>query len=87
MYCKGFYTDGESFLPVAQCAMSTENAKMRVNEVSEISADTLGHNRRLMVHKKATLTMLYLLDYATEAGIKAQYVLFDSRFSSPAKMA
>jgi hypothetical protein len=92
LYFKGFrmltlgYTDGESFLPVAQCAMSTENAKMRINEASEVPADTPGHVRRLMAQKKATLTMLDLLDYATEAKIKAKYVLFDSWFSSPAQI-
>lgn len=92
LYFKGFrmltlgYTDGTSFLPVAQCALSTENAKNRINEASMVPSDTPGHKRRLMAQKKATLTMLDLIDYATEAGIKADYVLFDSWFSSPAQI-
>jgi len=92
LYFKGFrmltlgYTDGESFLPVAQWALSTENKKMRINEASEVGTDTPGHKRRQMAQKKATLAMLDLIDYANKAGIKANYVLFDSWFSSPAQI-
>jgi hypothetical protein len=92
LYFKGFrmltlgYTDGKSFLPVAQCALSTENTKMLINEASKVATDTPGHQRRLMAQKRATLTMLDLIDYADEAGIKANYVLFDSWFSSPAQI-
>jgi len=80
------YTDGGSFLPVAQWALSTENKKMRINEASEVGPDTPGHKRRQMVQQKATLTMLELIDCANEARIKANYVLFDSLFSSPAQI-
>lgn len=80
------YTDGQSFLPVAQCALSTENKEMRINEASEVGPDTPGHKRRQMAQQKATLTMLELIDCANEAQIKADYVLFDSWFSSPAQI-
>lgn len=92
LYFKGFrmltlgYTDGESFLPVAQCALSTENTKMLINGASPVGTDTPGHQRRQMAQKKATLAMLDLIDYANEAAIKANYVLFDSWFSSPAQI-
>lgn len=92
LYFKGFrmltlgYTDGETFLPIAQCALSTENVKMRINEASEVDPGTPGHKRRQMAQEKATLTMLDLIDYASGAGIKANYVLFDSWFSSPAQL-
>ncbi len=92
LYFRGFrmltlgYTDGKSFLPVAQCALSTENTKQRINEASEVPFGTPGYNRRLMAQTKATLTMLNLIDYAIKAGIKAKYVLFDSWFSSPAQI-
>ena len=91
-YFKGFrmltlgYTDGRSFLPVAQCAMSTENEKMRINDAAIVAEDTPGHRRRQMAQKKATESMLDLIDYAITAGIEASYVLFDSWFSSPAQI-
>ena len=92
VYFRGFrmltlgYTDGQSFLPVAQCAMSTENEKMRINDASEVEEGSAGHQRRQMAQKKATESMLDLIDYATDAGIEASYVLFDSWFSSPAQV-
>ncbi len=91
-YFKGFrmltlgYTDGQSFLPVAQCAMSTGNEEMRINDASEVEDGTPGHTRRQMAQKKATESMLDLIDCAKDAGIEASYVLFDSWFSSPAQV-
>ncbi|MPM60017.1 IS4 family transposase ISGur1 [bioreactor metagenome] len=80
------YTDGQSFLPVAQCAMSTENEKMRINDASEVEQGTPGHTRRQMAQKKATESMLDLIDCAKDAGLEASYVLFDSWFSAPAQV-
>ena len=69
------YTDGESFLPVAQWALSTENKKMRINEASEVGTDTPGHKRRQMAQKKATLAMLDLIDYANKSELPKKLLL------------
>lgn len=88
-YLKGFrmltlgWTDGNSFVPVNSVLLSSEKQKSRINEVNDIDKRTNGYRRRSLAMRKGTEVMLDLLKYAKKALIPADYVLFDSWFTSP----
>lgn len=77
------WSDGNTFIPVNNALLSTENEKNRINEARQTDKRTAGHRRREMAVRKATSVMLDLLHEAKKAGIRASYVLFDSWFTSP----
>ncbi|MDO5139697.1 MAG: transposase, partial [Oscillospiraceae bacterium] len=77
------WTDGNSFLPVAGTLLSSENKKTRVNEAIELDRRTNAYKRRRLAVSKGTDAMLELLKEAKKVMIPADYVLFDSWFSSP----
>lgn len=77
------WTDGNSFLPVAGTLLSSENERTRVNEAVSVDRRTNAYKRRKLAVSKGTDAMLELLLEAKLAGIPADYVLFDSWFSSP----
>ena len=77
------WTDGNSFLPVAGTLLSSENEKTRVNKAAVLDRRTNAYKRRQLAVSKGTDAMLELLLEAKLAGIPADYVLFDSWFSSP----
>ena len=77
------WTDGNSFLPVAGTLLSSENEKTRVNEAASLDRRTNAYKRRKLAVSKGTDVMLELLLEAKMAMIPADYVLFDSWFSSP----
>ena len=80
------WSDGRTFLPVNNVLLSSENKKNRVNEASEVDKRTVGYKRRMLSMQKGTQAMLELLKAAKKADIPAQYVLFDSWFSSPSTL-
>ena len=77
------WSDGSTFLPVNSILLSSENKKNRVNEAIDVDRRTAGYKRRMLSMQKGTYAMLELLKVAKKALIPAQYVLFDSWFSSP----
>jgi len=78
------WSDGVTFLPVNACLLSTENEDSRINDANlDIDERSNGWKARELAIKKATEVVPVLLDEAIKAGIKANYVLFDSWFSSP----
>ena len=77
------WTDGNTFIPVNSVLLSSENEKNRINEATTLDKRTVGHKRRQLSMQKATQAMMTLLKSAKQAGILAQYVLFDSWFTSP----
>ena len=78
------WTDGNSFLPVNHCLLSTENPKYRVNEASPATdLRTNGGKQKAMAQQKMTDIALHLLKKAKAEKNPAQYVLFDSWFCSP----
>ena len=81
------WSDGASFVPVNSCMMSTENAENRLVPARELPKGSNGAKRREMAQKKMTEVVPELLKTAINEGIKAQYVLFDSWFSSPKEIA
>lgn len=88
-YCYGFRmltlgrTDETSFLPVNSILLSSEYAEKRMNEDTSIDKRSTGRRRRMLSTKQGTEAMLELLKAAKSAKIPADYVLFDSWFSSP----
>ena len=89
-YTKGFrmltlgWSDGNSFLPLSQCLLSSTERENRLQEASaSIDARSNGGKLRKLAQTKATSVMLTLLKDAKAAEIPAKYVLFDTWFCSP----
>ena len=80
------WSDGSTFLPVNSVLLSSENTKNRVNEASAMDKRTIGYKRRQLSVQKGTSAMLELLKQAKNAAIPANYVLFDSWFTSPSSI-
>ena len=80
------WSDGNTFLPVNSCLLSSENMKNRFNEAEELDKRTAGHKRRVLAQTKATLVMLELIKEAIHYGIPAKHVLFDTWFCSPSSL-
>ncbi len=80
------WSDGNTFLPVNGCLLSSENQKSRINEAKELDKRTIGFARRKLAQTKATSVMLELIDSAKKACIPASHVLFDTWFCSPASL-
>ena len=84
-YTKGFrmltlgWSDGNSFLPLSQCLLSSAERENRLQEASsDIDARSNGGKLRKLAQTKATSVMLTLLKDAKAADIPAKYVLFDT---------
>lgn len=80
------WSDGSTFLPINSILLSTENKKNRINEAKSVDKRTIGYKRRNLSLGKGTHAMLELLKHAKKADIPADYVLFDSWFSSPSSI-
>ncbi len=89
-HTKGFrmltlgWSDGNSFMPLSQCLLSSAKRENRLQEASsDIDARSNGGKLRKLAQSKATNVMLTLLKDAKGIGISAKYVLFDTWFCSP----
>lgn len=70
-------------MPVSSILLLSEHAEKRMNGDTSIDKRSTGYRRRMLSTKKGTEAMLELLKAAKSAKIPADYVLFDSWFSSP----
>ena len=92
LYLYGFrmmtlgWTDGNSFLPVNGVLLSSENNKNRINPAKDVDRRSAGYKRRVLSQTKGTEVILQLLKAAKTAKIPADYVLFDSWFTSLASL-
>jgi len=80
------WSDGNTFLPVNSCLLSSENSKTRINQAKKIDKRSIGFRRRELAQTKATVVMLDLIEAAIKAKIPASYVLFDTWFCSPSSL-
>lgn len=80
------WSDGNTFLPVNGCLLSSENKKSRLNEAKDMDKRTIGFARRKLSQTKATSVMLDMIDLAKKALIPATHVLFDTWFCSPSSL-
>ncbi|NMB34637.1 MAG: transposase, partial [Clostridium sp.] len=81
------WSDGNTFLPVNGCLLSTENKKNRINEAAIVDKRTAGFKRRRLAQTKGTAVALELIKAAKQALIPATHVLFDTWFCFPASLA
>ena len=77
------WSDGVTFMPVNSCLLSTENQQNRISEGKSLDSHCNGAKARKLSVKKGTEVISDLISEAQAAGIHADYVLFDSWFSSP----
>ena len=89
-YTKGFrmltlgWSDGNSFLPLSHCLLSSANRENRLQEASVgVDARSNGGKQRKLAQTKATSVLQTLLKEAKAVEIPAKYVLFDTWFCSP----
>ncbi len=80
------WSDGNTFIPVNGCLLSTENQKNRINEAIPVDKRSAGYLRRNLAQTKATAVVLELINAAKKAMIPASYVLFDTWFCSPSSL-
>jgi hypothetical protein len=80
------WSDGNTFIPVNGCLLSTENQKNRINETIPVDKRSAGYLRRNLSQTKATAVVLELIKTAKKAMIPASYVLFDTWFCSPSSL-
>jgi hypothetical protein len=76
------WTDGTTFLPVSHILLSS-TSDSQVNSSNPIDRRSNGYKRRQMSLMKGTDAMIELIKEAKNAGLPADYVLFDSWFTSP----
>ena len=73
------WSDGNSFLPLSHCLLSSANRENRIQEASSnIDARSNGGKQRKLAQSKATSVVLTLLEEAKAAEIPAKHVLFDT---------
>ena len=91
-YRKGYrlmtvgWTDGNTFLPVNSCLLASSKESNLIGPVDEFDGRSLAAKRRKLAQTKGTHVMIELLRTALSAGHRADYVLFDTWFSTPAQL-
>ena len=91
-YRKGYrlmtlgWTDGNTFLPINSCLLASSKESNLIGPVEQFDGRSLAAKRRKLARTKGTDVMIELLRSALSAGHAADYVLFDTWFSSPAQL-
>ena len=91
-YTKGYrlltlgWTDGNTFLPVNSCLLASTKEENLIGPSHHYDGRSLAAHRRKLAQSKGTDAMIELLRNALNAGHSADYVLFDTWFSSPAQL-
>ena len=80
------WTDGNTFLPVNSCLLASSKERNLIGPVDHFDGRSLAARRRKLAQMKGTEAMIELLKSARSAGHRADYVLFDTWFSSPAQL-
>ena len=91
-YRKGYrlmtlgWTDGNTFLPINSSLLASSKESNLIGPVEQFDGRSLAAKRRKLAQMKGTEVMIELLKGALSAGHAADYVLFDTWFSSPAQL-
>ena len=80
------WSDGNTLIPVNSCLLASAKDTNIIGPVKDFDNRTIAGKRRKLAQTKAPEAMMTLLDTAISAGLKADYVLFDSWFSNPAQI-
>ena len=89
VYYRGFrlltlgFSDGNTFVPVNSCLLASSDKKKRFCEANAVDKRTSGYKQRSLAQSGAPSAMMEMIRQATNAGLRASYVLFDSWFSLP----
>ena len=91
-YRKGYrlmtlgWTDGNTFLPINSSLLASSKESNLIGPLNSFDGRSLAARRRKMAQMKGTDVMIELIKGAQSAGHHADYVLFDTWFSSPAQL-
>ena len=80
------WSDENTLIPVNSCLLASAKDTNIIGPVKTFDNRTVAGKRRKLAQTKAPEAMMTLLDIALSAGMKADYVLFDSWFSNPAQV-
>ena len=80
------WTDGNTFVPINSSLLASSKESNLIGPVGNYDGRSLAARRRKLAQKKGTDVMIELLKSALSAGHHADYVLFDTWFSSPAQL-
>ena len=80
------WSDENTLIPVNSCLLASAKDTNIIGPVKTFDNRTVAGKRRKLAQTKAPEAMMTLLDTALSAGMKADYVLFDSCFSNPAQV-
>ena len=80
------WSDGNTLIPIDSCLLASTKDTNIIDPVKTFDNRTVAGKRRKLAQTKAPEAMMTLLDTALSAGMKAEYVLFDSWFSNPAQV-
>ena len=80
------WTDGNTFLPVNSSLLASSKKSNLIGPTRDYDGRSLAAKRRKLAQMKGTDVMIELLKSAVSAGHHADYVLFDTWFSSPAQL-
>ena len=80
------WTDGNTFLPINSCLLASPKEKNIIGPKEHFDGRSLAAKRRTLAQTKGTEVMIELLKTAQKAGHDADFVLFDTWFSSPAQL-
>ena len=91
-YTKGYrlmtlgWTDGNTFIPVNSTLLASSKTENIIGTNKNYDGRSLAGRRRKLAQMKGPDAMIELIRSAQAAGHKADYVLFDSWFSSPSQL-
>ena len=91
-YCKGYrlmtvgWTDGNTFLPIHSSLLASSKESNLIGPINDYDGRSLAKKRRTLAQRKGPEVMIELLKTALSAGHHADYVLFDTWFSSPSQL-
>ena len=77
------WSDGNTFVPVNSCLLSSADATKRLQEARSVDRRTCGYRQRQLAQGTAPVAMMEMIRTAIASGLSASYVLFDSWFSTP----
>ena len=81
------WSDGNTFLPINHCLLSSANASNRMSPSdARIDSKSNGGKQRKLAQTEAPQVVLSMLKEAKESGIPAMHVLFDTWFCSPSSL-
>jgi len=77
------FSDGNTFIPVNSCLLSSDDGSKRLCEASTVDKRTSGYKHRRLAQSGAPHAMMEMIRQAMGTGFHASYVLFDSWFALP----